>query len=503
MKKRLNLIKQYTLLLVFLASAGLCRANNIEVSGISLTGQNTDSAYVLVQFDLSWENSWRLDGSNWDAAWVFVKYSADNGSTWRHALLSNSGNSAGSGTDAGTVQVGLLDEKSSYDATTNPGIGAFVYRSAAGSGTFSLSSVQLKWNYGDNGLSDNVGVLVKVFAVEMVYVPAGKFYLGSGGSETGHFYTYDGSTTTTPYLVSSEAAISVGATAGYLYYSSSYGALGSIPAAFPKGYAGFYCMKYEISQGQYADFLSTLTATQVSNLYSSTTEYRYSITGTTGSYSASYPYVACGDMNPIDYCAYTDWAGLRPMTELEFEKACRGEAYPVANEFAWGTPYIASSAYSFTNGGTSTETVSGNYSTNPVYGNACYTTTYSSGPLRVGIFAANSSNTGRVSSGASYYGIMELSGNAKEKAVWAGNAAGLAFTGTNGDGTLASSGYATNSDWPGYTNGYSGYMTRGGGYAAEAISVEVSDRSEPATSTARYGDWGGRSVRGLPTSAAE
>ena len=33
------------------------------------------------------------------------------------------------------------------------------------------------------------------------------------------------------------------------------------------------------------------------------------------------------------------------------------------------------------------------------------------GPLRVGIFAANSLNTGRITAGASYYGIMELSGN--------------------------------------------------------------------------------------------
>ncbi len=36
----------------------------------------------------------------------------------------------------------------------------------------------------------------------------------------------------------------------------------SLPAAFPKGYAAFYIMKYEISQEQYVGFLNKLTQTQ-------------------------------------------------------------------------------------------------------------------------------------------------------------------------------------------------------------------------------------------------
>ena len=35
--------------------------------------------------------------------------------------------------------------------------------------------------------------------------------------------------------------------------------------------------------------------------------------------------------------AFTAWAALRPMTELEFEKACRGTEPSKENEFAWGT----------------------------------------------------------------------------------------------------------------------------------------------------------------------
>jgi len=61
-------------LLVCLSLRGL--ANNIAVSGISLTARNTSTQTVRVNFNLSWDNSWRTTSApfNWDAAWVFVKY---------------------------------------------------------------------------------------------------------------------------------------------------------------------------------------------------------------------------------------------------------------------------------------------------------------------------------------------------------------------------------------------------------------------------------------------
>lgn len=45
-------------MIMFLASLNLF-ANNITISNVTLTGKNTTSHFTLVQFDLSWENSWQ------------------------------------------------------------------------------------------------------------------------------------------------------------------------------------------------------------------------------------------------------------------------------------------------------------------------------------------------------------------------------------------------------------------------------------------------------------
>ncbi len=65
----------------------LTYANNITVSNISLENLNEPN-WVQIEFDLSWENSWRLSAgpSNWDAAWVFIKYRVNSGE-WAHAQL--------------------------------------------------------------------------------------------------------------------------------------------------------------------------------------------------------------------------------------------------------------------------------------------------------------------------------------------------------------------------------------------------------------------------------
>jgi len=507
MKKRTITLFTALALLLF---AGSVAANNINVSNIRVTGQNTTAGennpanYTLVQFDLSWENSWRTSSApnNWDAAWVFVKYRVGSGD-WQHAWLNNTGHSSGTGTSA-TIDAGLLTPGTAFHATTNPALGVFIYRSADGTGNFSITGAQLRWNYGANGVADNATVDVKVFAIEMVYVPAGNFYVGSGGTETSAFYMYP--TTTNPYQITGEGEITVGTTNGNLYYpSSTYGGdqSGPIPANFPKGYAAFYCQKYEISQQQYVDFLNTLTSAQASTRYPGQTTNRHAISVSGGVYSTTNPYVACNYLSWMDGAAYSDWAGLRPMTELEFEKACRGPETPVANEYVWGTATVTGNAYTLANANATNEGIASNYSTSA--GNASYMTTTSSinGPLRVGIFAAHADNSGRITAGASYYGIMELSGNLWERAVTVGNATGRDFTGLHGNGALSTNGHANETAWPGLTSGEvtgaTGSGFRGGYWSHSAAFLRVSARFDAAsTHTFRNFNCGFRAVRVAP-----
>ncbi|MBK6364893.1 MAG: hypothetical protein IPF52_15970 [Saprospiraceae bacterium] len=81
--------------------------------------------------------------------------------------------------------------------------------------------------------------------------------------------------------------------------------------------------------------------------------------------------------------------------------------------------------------------------------------------------------TTRVQSGASYYGIMELSGNLWERPVTVGNPTGRDFSG-NGDGVVSNVGNANYPWWPGINA--IGVGVRGGGWASVAISLILSGR---------------------------
>jgi formylglycine-generating enzyme required for sulfatase activity len=486
------MIKQFVFTLLLAVFCLPMLANNITLGPLSLTGVDTINGYGYITFDLSWENSWRLSSgaSNWDAAWVFVKYRVGTGE-WQSANLHNMGHVAGTGT-AADITVGLLDDNVAFDATTNPGIGAFVYRSSVGTGTFTSTGLKLRWDYGANSIANGTNIEVKVFAIEMVRVLEGAFNAGGGGG-TDAFVSTTISTanaTTAP----SGTGILGGAAGGY-----PMGQTAPTNASWPNGYAAFYAMKYEVTQQQYVDFLNTLTQAQATTRkYTGSTE-RYAITGTAvGSYATTNPSVACNYLNWTDGTAYADWSGLRPMTELEFEKACRGTLPPVSNEYAWGTVTVKSgdpSPYTMVNPGASNEGIANSYSS--TRGNALYTSTAvvgNAGPVRVGIFAANGSNNGRLSAGASYWGIMELSGNLWEAPVTIANATGRAFTGTHGDGVLSTNGDANVATWPGIDGIGAGW--RGGAWNNSTFRLEVSDRDYSVNSNAnRFSYAGFRAVR--------
>ena len=419
-------------------------ANNITVSNAVISNQNTTTHSSIINFDVSWDNSWRTstNENNYDGAWVFVKYRKNGTNDWRHCTINVSGNTPATGA-----------------AITVPadGKGAFVYRSANGIGTVAFAANKLQWNYGVDGLLDNETVEIRVFALEMVYVPSGTFNLGSGSTtEIGGFKNGN---LNTPYPVLS-GAISTGTTAGALNFNSK-GTGTSIPATFPSGFNAFWLMKYECSQQQYADFLNHLDLARATYLNTPAAFF----TGTHPNLLPNGPDKAISNVGFFATGALADWSGLRPYSELEFEKACRGYNTPaVPNEFAWGNT-TAILVQSVADDNLSSEAVGV-----PVNSNA--NISLLGQPSRVGIFA-RPSGSDRTLSGGTYYGIMNMSDNLKEIVIYAGSVDGRAITAaTHGDGYLDATGKSDIAAW--LLNNAYGF--RGSAYNDNTDRARVSDR---------------------------
>ena len=466
-------------------------ANNIQVSNVSLVGQNTVDNYSMIKFDLSWDNSWRISTSptNHDAAWIFIKYRRKIEKVWHHAKLHwVSGAGAADGhTEPSNSYIRSTDDNG---GTSN---GIMVRRKYTGQGTINFNNIKLRWDYGVDGLLDDDSVEVSVFAIEMVYVNFGSFYVGNNNN-SGSFFKYPNFPSV--YHITSESSKSLGNVAGNLDINSlSFPNGTTLPVAFPKGYNSFYCMKYEITQGQYVDFLNYLTVGQSDTRYMDkfgSDGNMIKLDNLTDTYSSLSPFVACNWTSRSDIFAYLDWAALRPMSELEYEKACRGPKPTLPNEFIWGTNFITSSNYTISSSNSNAAAISSGFSTTK--GNAAWYATVN-GPVRCGIFAANVNNIGRQSSGATYYGIMEMGGNVSEIVVNIAAANGRSFTRVNGDGILSVYGEANTTSWPVTGDGV-GY--RGGSWDDFYHFIQTSQRIEADLSPMyliRKNDFGGRGVR--------
>ncbi len=497
-----------------LFAATQASANNLAIENFEIYSVNEAANTITYTCDLSWDNSWK-NTTNYDAVWIFLKYSTDSGKTWKHASMSASGTNPSGFNVPYNFEVKVpSDEK-----------GFFLQRTDLTTGSVSAEQVRFVWDYAQDGLTDGqakaASTINEIFGIEMVYIPEGSFYLGDGASASEYRFV-QGSADNDPWYINSENSITTTASASEGYYYQSSGTTGEnaggsvfiIPSSFPKGYNDFYLMKYELTEGQWVAFFNTLSVAEKANrdITSATEGGKNSdavINRNTISWDSANPTTPAETTRPdrpisyiswTDLLAYADWAGLRPITEMEYEKAARGmDVSPVANEYAWGnTTYDTAQSgeiYPSNMDEDGTEQIfDGNANINrnslgwssgdgrnggPAQGQ--------SGPLRVGIFAESS--TSRVTSGAGYYGNMELSGNLSEMVVTVGRAQGRQFLGTHGDGLLSSaSGYegnATNADWPGINSsdssrgvtGTIGSGYRGGDYAvSSATYLQTSSR---------------------------
>lgn len=501
------------------------KGNNIQISTVSVEDRDTVAGTAYIRFTLSWDHSWKdQTHRNWDAAWVFLKCYHSESRLWQPVYLTPAeGRPVATGGGSfmakphgiGSANVPMWSEfgtsQTDFGLKTS---GVFIYRKDVGNGSNFIENISLQFNYREHDYLDDDLIQVSVYAIEMVYVPASSYFIGDGTSENALYMDGKNLIIKTNVPTGQQALMGkVTGEKGVTYLGTA------VPDTFPKGYNAVYMMKYEITQHGYADFLNTLTPTQQA---SRTSVSPYAAKGTLAFNAAPYTSnflqyrnyirvripaeaageypergavyghsisggntdeqwemennggnIACNFLNWDDGLAYLDWACLRPMTEMEFEKACRGIQF-LRRGMAWGYQYgISANAKGFQDAGLPTEVA--------VDTSACYLE-IGKAPwvMRVGAFAKDS--TSRDRAGATYYGILNMSDNLWERCINVSTEAGRSFIPKDGDGVLDDSGYAQVDDfttgvlcWPDETGGgFRGFQISYRKYA-EAIQTVANE----------------------------
>lgn len=446
-------------------------ANDVRIKG-EVKLQAYDASTALITFPLTWEHSWR-ESENWDAVWIFVKYKRVGvNEPWHHAYLKDKGHKVAGRSDIPAMEFlpvyttdywemrhDVINRGSALENTTGktkdavPGL--FLFRKKPGTGKIDIPRVSLEWIFteGDLNLTYNVTlddirkgrIEVSVQAIEMVYVPVGPYYLGDRTSA----YSFVNERVDAGTLVTSEAERKFH-TMGEIASNVSDKAW-IVPANYPKGYHGFYSMKYEVSQEQYVNFLNRITLRdqkkRIGRDLSTLNPGEYVFGNDANKAEPSYrngivlvekyspldtpavfgfdlsqitpnnfgddgKSVACNFLSPEDLKAYMDWIGLRPHSEMEYEKACR-ERNPMNffadRSFAWGTPDADVLVWTdVSNMGKENEQVGNNKNVN---GGGPNSLRYAS-PVRCGAFATEVPDM--IRAGASRWGLMEMTGNMAE-----------------------------------------------------------------------------------------
>lgn len=477
-------------------------ADNVKVVGeVALVPSIKDGDNsATIRIDLGWSNSWR-NCYNYDAVYVFFKYRVSGETDWKHVYLASTGH---------TVDSDFEYVLSASAAAADKNEGFFVqWKDTESSGKAEIG-LALKWNLASNGLNKQLiqesKIIISAQCIEMVCIPRGAFRLGDGISDKRFRRQIPSAFGDSAFIVDKTSVV-LNNTTG-LSASDGEAWNGTLAAAYPDGYEPFYTMKYELSQEQYVSFLNKLNLPQQrartvgakldgyqpgEYLFGSNRKapsYRNGIvvTGRENN-QAGAPFtfgnnltndknynsyndgqcVACNYLSIEDMLAYADWCGLRPLSEMEYEKMARKPfpAQPVQGVYAWGNNTV-SPATGKTDFNTPQELLNGNVNNAEAA---------IGGPVRVGAFTREEVTL--ESGGISWWGVAELSGNLAEIYYNAGQQGRLfqAVKAAHGDGMLNEYAAANvvAAYWP---RSQVAFGVRGGSFRSAAGELAVSDRSK-------------------------
>ncbi|MBM4149715.1 MAG: hypothetical protein FJ224_11855 [Lentisphaerae bacterium] len=349
------------LLLAGLAQAGWHdTTDTVTIANVKATPRDDKTA--TLSFDLSWGRSFRHE-LNHDAVWVFFKVKPEGAAEWRHVrlvadkVLNPTGYTQGAGTPVEfLVPDGLPAEAASAKEGEEGSLGVFIRRAEFGQGTVNAINLTVLCDLTSKELQPT-SPLICATGIEMVYIPKGSFLLGLDAADADAFFQYvDASSEGEPYRVTGPGAIPTGKQKGKLWSAGTAAPLedgGEIPAAYPKGYAAFYCMKTMVKRGHYGNFLITIPEAESQKYTPPDAKHEYTmpanmpagnLTFQKGGRKEGYEHLRHEEDDsrwPL-VAAFAAWAGLRPMTEMEYEKFSRG---PIDEGWETGNHGISHNSY--------------------------------------------------------------------------------------------------------------------------------------------------------------